>query len=71
MHCYSSKGEFYDLYNLYLLEKGDTSPDNSPPTKKRGYKLKEETKALLDADTANTKLWNEVTTALQDYPVSI
>ena len=59
------------MYNLNSFNKGETSPDKSPPTKKRGYKLKAETKALLDADTANTKLWNEVTTALQDYPVSI
>ena len=53
-----------------VLYKGETSPAKSPPTKKRGYKLPEKTKALLDADTVNTKLWSEVTTALQDYPVS-
>lgn len=47
------------------------SPGKSPPTKKRGYKLPEKTKELLDADTANTKLWSEVTTGLHDYPVII
>lgn len=29
-----------------------------------------ETKALIDADTTNKKLWSEVTAVLQDYPVS-
>lgn len=47
------------------------SAGKSPPTKKRGYKLPEKTKELLDADTANTKLWSEVTTGLHDYPVII
>ena len=26
---------------------------------------------MLDADAANSKLWNEVTTGLHDYPVII
>ena len=47
------------------------SPTKSPPAKKRSYKLPEKTKELLDADTINTKLWSEVTSGLQDYPVSI
>ena len=47
------------------------SPTKSPPAKKRSYKLPEKTKELLDADTINTKLWSEVTSGLQDYPVSV
>ncbi|XP_020629479.1 E3 ubiquitin-protein ligase UHRF1-like isoform X1 [Orbicella faveolata] len=47
------------------------SPQKSPPTKKRSYKLPEKTKELLDADTANSKLWSEVTTGLHDYPTFI
>ena len=54
-----------------MFSESETSPAKSPPAKKKSYKLPEETKALLDADTANEKLWSEVTTALQDYPVSI
>ena len=54
-----------------MFFKGEASPQKSPPSKKKGYRLTAETKALLDTDTANSKLWTEVTTALQDYPVSI
>lgn len=56
---------------MILISESETSPAKSPPAKKKSYKLPEETKAVLDADTANEKLWSEVTTALQDYPVSI
>lgn len=62
---------FEDLAEFHVFFKGEGSPQKSPPSKKKGYRLKAETKALLDADTANSKLWTEVTTALQDYPVSI
>ena len=56
---------------FHVFFKGEASPQKSPPSKKKGYRLTAETKALLDTDTANSKLWTEVTTALQDYPVSI
>ena len=59
------------LIFFVMFSESETSPAKSPPAKKKSYKLPEETKALLDADTANEKLWSEVTTALQDYPVSI
>lgn len=52
-------------------DEGEASPQKSPPSKKKGYRLTAETKALLDADTTNSKLWTEVTTALQDYPTFI
>ena len=48
-----------------MFFKGEASPQKSPPSKKKGYRLTAETKALLDADTTNSKLWTEVTTALQ------
>ena len=62
---------FEDLAEFHVFFKGEASPQKSPPSKKKGYRLTAETKALLDADTTNSKLWTEVTTALQDYPVSI
>lgn len=49
-------------------EEGETSPTKSPPTKKRNYKLPDETKALIAGDITNKKLWKEVTADLQDYP---
>ena len=64
---------FFGIFLIFLIlfSESETSPAKSPPAKKKSYKLPEETKALLHADTANEKLWSEVTTALQDYPVSI
>ncbi|XP_074619358.1 E3 ubiquitin-protein ligase UHRF1-like isoform X3 [Acropora palmata] len=49
----------------------ETSLTISPPAKRRSYKLPKETKALIDADTTNKKLWSEVTAILQDYPAFI
>ena len=60
---------FSPLCHVRCIFLDEQSPDKSPPPKKRSYKLPEKTKQLLDADTANIKLWSEVITGLHDYPV--
>lgn len=58
------------MLSIFVYFEDETSLTTSPPAKRRSYKLPKETKALIDADTTNKKLWGEVTAILQDYPVS-